>query len=188
VGLAYRYDNYSRIFKTSSGKFEFPSAALDDSVRRLSMVKVTNMPGYKPSPFLGDESKYPYILITYQPLLTLENGSQDYAWAQEIALVMHGVGWTSLAEINTEVAHSLHIRDGDEVWVESPYGRLKFKARVTEWVRPEVVAIARGQGHYAPGKWQKGIGANPNDIIGLESDPLSGQSALFNTRVRVYRA
>jgi hypothetical protein len=51
-----------------------------------------------------------------------------------------------------------------------------------------VVSIARGQGHRADGEWAKGIGVNPNEIIGVDYDRLSGQSALFNTRVRVYRA
>jgi len=51
-----------------------------------------------------------------------------------------------------------------------------------------VVAMAAGQGHYAPGQWQKGIGVNPNEIIGVDYDNLSGQSTFFNTRVKVYRA
>jgi hypothetical protein len=51
-----------------------------------------------------------------------------------------------------------------------------------------VVSIAAGQGHWAGGQWQKNIGANPNDIIGVSYDSLSGQSAFFNTRVKVYRA
>ena len=100
---------------------------------------------------------------------------------------MHGVGWCNFAEINRETAHELHISDRDEVWVESQFGRLKLKARVTDWVNPGVVAVAHGQGHYAPGKWQQGIGVNPSDIVGMDFDRLSGQSALFNTRVKVYR-
>jgi hypothetical protein len=48
--------------------------------------------------------------------------------------------------------------------------------------------MAAGQGHYAPGQWQKGIGVNPNEIIGVDYDRLSGQSTFFNTRVRVYKA
>jgi hypothetical protein len=49
------------------------------------------------------------------------------------------------------------------------------------------VAIPFGQGHYSYGKWQKGIGANPNEIIGVDYDPISGQAAFFNTRVKVYK-
>jgi anaerobic selenocysteine-containing dehydrogenase len=184
VGSAYRYGKYDRIFKTHSKKFDFAYRSLNAGSTQPS---ATIIPGLKEA-YLGNELEFPFILTTYQPLMTMENGSQDYPWAQEIALVMHGVGWTSLAEMNTETAHSLRVKDGDAVWVESPYGRLKFKARVTEWVHPEIIAIARGQGHYAPGKWQKGIGANPNDITGLGNDVFSGQAALYNTRVKVYRA
>ena len=184
MGPAYRYGNYNRIFKTRSGKFElsFHTENSGNAARPI-VIKPDSAEAY-----LGNELEFPFILTTYQPLLTMENGSQNYPWAQEIVLVMHGVGWTNYAEINTETAHALHIRDGNTVWVESPYGRLKFKARVTEWVYPGIIAIARGQGHYAPGKWQKGIGVNPNDITGLVNDMFSGQAALYNTRVKVYRA
>jgi len=45
-----------------------------------------------------------------------------------------------------------------------------------------------GQGHTSYGKWQKGIGCNPNEVIGIDFDVLSGQSAFFNTRVNMYKA
>ena len=138
--------------------------------------------------FLGDEQTYPLVLSTYQPLLTIESGNQNYPWAQEILLVMHGTGWTNYAEMNSGTAHALGIRDKQEVWVESPFGRIRLPARVTQGVHPGVVVIASGQGHYAGGKWQKGIGVNPNEIMGVGYDHLSGQSSFFNTRVRVYRA
>jgi anaerobic selenocysteine-containing dehydrogenase len=188
VGAAYRYGSYEGTFKTPSGKFEFVSRFLAEWDKSLSSMAAPGVPRYVAPVFLGDEKQFPLLLGTYQPLLTMEGGSQNYPWAQEVFLAMHGVGWTSFAEINRETAHSLHIKDGDDVWVESRFGRLKLKARVIEWVNPAVVAIARGQGHYAPGKWQNGIGVNPNDIVGVDYDRFSGQSALFNTRVKVYRA
>lgn len=146
------------------------------------------LPHYEITEFLGDEKSYPFVLTSYQPLLNIENGSQNYPWAQEIFLVMHGLGWNNFLEINEETAHKLGIRDKGMVWVESPFGCLKLKARVIQGIHPEVVAIAAGQGHYAPGQWQKGIGVNPNEIIGVDYDRLSGQSTFFNTRVKVYQA
>ncbi len=103
-------------------------------------------------------------------------------------MVMHGDGWTNFAEINSKTAQAMRIKDGDMVWVESPYNRIKAKARVFEGVHPGVVSMATGEGHYAYGKWAKGIGVNPNDIIGVDYDRISGQTAFFNTRVKVYRA
>ena len=149
--------------------------------------KLTYLPHYEEVKFLGDSQSYPLMLSTYQPLLNIENGSQNYPWAQEIFLVMHGTGWTNFAEMNSQTARDLGIRDGDMVWVESSFNRIKIRARVIEGIHPQVITIASGQGHYADGEWQQGIGVNPNEIIGVDYDRLSGQSSFFNTRVKVYK-
>ncbi|GAI35683.1 unnamed protein product, partial [marine sediment metagenome] len=146
------------------------------------------LPHYEEAQFLGDKESYPLMLSTYQPLLNIENGNQNYPWAQEIFLAMHGVGWTNFVEINSKTARALGIRDRDVVWVESPFNRIQVRARVIEGIHPQVVSISCGQGHYVDGRWQKGIGVNPNEIIGVDYDHLSGQSSLFNTRVKVYKA
>ena len=102
--------------------------------------------------------------------------------------VRHGNGWMNFVEMNSRTASNLGIRDGEMVWVESSVGRVEVRARVIEGIHPQVVSIAIGQGHYADGRWQQGIGVNPNEIIGVDYDRLSGQSSFFNTRVKVYRA
>ncbi len=188
VGSEYQYGKYGRVLRTTSAKFEFFSETLREKELPLSSVEDPGLPRFVAPSFQGDEKEYPFVLTTYQPVLQIESGNQNYPWAQEIYFVMHGVGWNSLAEMNADAARSVGVRDGEEVWVESAFSRVKAKARLTEWVRPDCVAMARGQGHYAPGKWQLGIGANPNGITGVDFDRLSGQPAIFNTRVRVYRA
>ncbi|MFC1846352.1 molybdopterin dinucleotide binding domain-containing protein [Chloroflexota bacterium] len=146
------------------------------------------LPQYRTAEFLGNQKDYPLMLITYHPLLNVENGNQNYPWAQEIFLVMHGYGWTNFVEINSSTAKGMKIKDGDDVWVESSFSKIKVKARVFEGIHPNVVAVASGEGHTACGRWAKGIGVNPNDIIGVDYDDISGQSAYFNTRVKVYKA
>ncbi|MFC2041523.1 molybdopterin dinucleotide binding domain-containing protein [Chloroflexota bacterium] len=187
VGPDYQYYKYERIFKTPSKKFEFYSGNLKELLRDKG-DGLACMPHYEDVEFVGDEYKYPLLLSTYQPLLNIENGSQSYPWAQELYLVMHGRGWANFAEINSETARALGIRDGDMVWVESPISKIMTKARVFEGIHPQVVSICGGQGHYAYGRWAKGIGANPNEITGVDYDGMSGQAAFFNTRVRVYKA
>ncbi|RJQ37981.1 MAG: hypothetical protein C4555_05640 [Dehalococcoidia bacterium] len=190
VGPAYEYYKYGRIFLTPTKKFEFRSGNLQTLLLRAgqSTGGVATLPHYEEPEFLGDPVNYPLALLPYQPLMSVENGSQNYPWAQEMFLVMHGQGWNNFAELNRHTARDLGIRDGDAVWVESPYGKIRAKARVFEGLHPGVVAIATGQGHYAYGQWQTGIGINPNEIIGTDYDSLSGQAVFFNTRVRVYRA
>jgi anaerobic selenocysteine-containing dehydrogenase len=191
IGPAYKYRKYDRIFDTPSQKFEFRSGNLEARLKELGediSNNLTLLPHYDKVAFLGDENSYPLILSTYQPLLNIENGNQNYPWAQELFLVMHGMGWTNLVEVNSRTALALGIKDGDTVWVESPFNRIRAMARVFEGIHPQVVSIACGQGHYAYGKWARGIGVNTNEIIGVDYDRLSGQSAFFNTRVRVYKA
>ena len=191
VGKEYEYKQYGRIFHTPSKKFEFYSGnlkSLNSKMRKGAEKDIDCLPNYKEPKFLGEKEKYPLILLPYQPLLVVENGSQNYPWAQEIFLPMDGVGWETLVEINSETAKILNLRDGQAVWVESPSQKIKAKVKFSEGVHPEVVVIPSGQGHYSYGKWQKGIGVNPNEIIGVDYDTISGQAAFFNTRVKVYRA
>jgi anaerobic selenocysteine-containing dehydrogenase len=191
VGKDYEYKKYGRIFNTPSKKFEFYSGNLKSIMVKMKKGKeegLDYLPHYKEAKFLGDKEKYPFVLLPYQPLMTIENGSQNYPWAQEIFLPMDGVGWETLIEINSETAKTLKLRDGQVVWLESPFQKIKAKVKFSEGVHPGVVAIPFGQGHYSYGKWQKGIGVNPNEIIGVDYDTISGQAAFFNTRVKVYKA
>ena len=191
AGKDYEYKKYHRIFQTPSKKFEFSSGNLKHLLAKTKKGKeegLDYLPHYNEAKFLGDKGKYPFILLPYQPLMVIENGSQNYPWAQEIFLPMDGVGWETLVEINSETAKSLKLRDGQLVWVESPFQKIKAKVKFSEGVHPEVVALPSGQGHTSYGKWQKGIGVNPNEIIGVDYDALSGQAAFFNTRVKVYKA
>ncbi len=187
----YEYKKYARIFQTPSKKFEFYSGnlkSLSSKTKKGTEKDFDCLPNYKQAKFLGEPDKYPLILLPYQPLMVVENGSQNYPWAQELFLPMAGMGWETLVEVNSETAKTLQLRDGQFVWVESPFKKIKARVKVSEGVHPGAVAIPFGQGHYSYGKWQKGIGVNPNEIMGVDYDTLSGQAAFFNTRVKVYKA
>lgn len=190
-GPAYKYRKYSQLFGTPSKKFEFVSGNLRSLLnfkgRALGEGEVY-FPHYSKAKWLGEENQYPLILFPYQPLLAFENGSQNYPWAQEIFLPMQGIGWASPAEVNPATALSLNLKDRDRIWIESPFGKIKTHVKISEGVPPKMVCIPLGQGHTSYGKWQKGIGCNPNEVIGIDFDLLSGQSAFFNTRVTIYKA
>jgi anaerobic selenocysteine-containing dehydrogenase len=191
IGKDYEYKRYDRIFHTPSKKFEFSSGNLKSLLAKMKKggeEGLNYLPHYKEVKFLGDREKYPFVLLPYQPLMVIENGSQNYPWAQEIFLPMHGVGWETLVEINSEIAKTLKLKDGQAVWIESPFQKIKAKVKFSQGIHPGVVAVPLGQGHYSYGKWQKGIGVNPNEIIGVDYDYVSGQAAFFNTRVKIYKA
>ncbi len=173
-GDDYQYRKYDQIFETDSGKFKFHAG-------NLSLDRLT-------SDYKGSSSDNALVLTTYHPVLDIRNGNQNYPWAQEIFLVMHGYGWNNFVEINSENADQLGIEDMDWVWVESSSGnKIKVKARVFEGTKPGAVAIALGQGHTC-GEWANDIGVNPNYIICEDYDIESGQPSFSNTRVKIYRA
>jgi anaerobic selenocysteine-containing dehydrogenase len=190
AGPNYEYRKYKKIFNTPSKKFEFSSGSLKalTGKERKTEDEQAFLPHFTEATFLGQKDKYPLILLPYQPLMAFESGSQNYPWAQEIFLPMHGVGWTTLVEINSATAAALDLKDGKEVWVESPFHKIQARVKLSEGVHPGVVAMASGQGHSSYGRWQKGLGANPNELLGVDYDRISGQSAFFNTRVKVYKA
>ncbi len=191
VGPDYKYYKYPQIFNTPSQKFEFYSSNMEAALKEAGKTnggRITCLPHYDDVKFLGDKTAYPLILANYHPLLDIEDGNQNYPWAQEIFMVMHGYGWTNFVEINSKTARNLGIKDGDTVWIESPSDKIKGRARVFQGIHPQVVAVAHGQGHYSSGRWTNGIGINPNDIIGVDYDYISGQASFFNTRVKVYKA
>ncbi len=170
-GSGYSYRNYA--FDTPSGKFEFHS----DHLERLLNVSLPKQ-----------DTVYRLQLVIYRPVLEIRSGSQNFPWAQEMYLVMQGCGWKNLVEINRETAHECHVGEGDEVIVKSSYGEIEGEVRVVEGLRPGVVAIATGQGHFASGRYADGMGVNPNDVIGTEYDEESGQPSFFGTRVSIRKA
>jgi anaerobic selenocysteine-containing dehydrogenase len=65
------------------------------------------------------------------------------------------------------------IKDADLVYVVSPRGRVRFRARVTEDIVPGAVEVNMGGGGpLGPSAWQKG---NVNELTDFENrDPISG--------------
>lgn len=167
----YKYGNYNQVFRSGPKKFMFDANNLKAGVLN--------------SEFQGSNSDEALVLTTYHPVMDVRSGNQNYPWAQEVFLVMHGRGWNNFVEMNEEDADERGIKDGDTVKVKSDFGEIKIKARVFQGIKPGAVAIALGQGHYQSGEWADDIGRNPNEIMGSAYDELSGQPCFMNTRVEI---
>ncbi len=87
-----------------------------------------------------------------------------------------------------ERLEKLGIKDGDEIWVESQYGKDKAIARVTEGIHPEVVGWQHGFGHWGFGKIAKGKGTADGQFNVTKSDPVAGQALHKEVCVKVYKA
>jgi anaerobic selenocysteine-containing dehydrogenase len=115
-----------------------------------------------------------------------ENANQP--WLQEIFGLHLFERWNTWAEINPQTGKELGISDGEMVWVESPHGKLKVKARLYKGTMPRVINIPLGLGHRSGGRWTAGLGENPNRLLaGDEMDPLTKYPIRGTTRVKVYK-
>lgn len=189
-------------FDTPSKRFEFYSDNLKELFEKLKVTEkdldtyyikargdLVYVPHYETPIFIGDKTTYPLSLVSYKNALNQEGRSQNAPWAQELYLSpLHGEAWTNFAEINPETAKKFGIADGDTIFIESQVGKIKARVKLFEGVHPEIVAMCFGQGHWAYGKWAKDKGSNPNEITGVMYEHITGMSAYFNTRVKVYKA
>jgi anaerobic selenocysteine-containing dehydrogenase len=169
----------TRSFMTPSGKFEFTSSKVG---RRQPF------PRYEAPRFFGDEKSYPFYLYVYTALALGEGSVANQPFLQEIVGPHVNMHWDSWVEMNPQTARRLGIKDGEWVFVESPSGKVKTRAKIYLGTMPGVVNIPLGQGHTAFGRWAKGRGVNPLDLIGEDYDQMSGLAVLLSTRVKVYKA
>lgn len=148
-----------------------------------------NLPHYVPTPFVGDEEEYPFMLniITLMSLGPFSVAA-NMPTLQEISGMTVDATWDSWVEINPAAARRQRLEDGDEVWVESPFGRVKTQVRIVAALRPDVVNLPYNQGHTAIGRYARDRGVNGLALLNPESEPVTGLAAFTNTRVKITRA
>ncbi len=137
--------------------------------------------------FEGNDKEYPFYLVIY-PHHGLGDGRHaNLPWMQELPDPMTSVTWGSWLEVNPKTAGALGIKQGDFIAVESPFGMITLQAYLYPGIRPDMVAVAVGQGHTHLGRYAKNRGVNPIDILPYKEDPRTGSVALNSTRVKLVR-
>ncbi len=168
-----------RGFSTPSGKIEFYSKSLATK-RDASGRPVDPLPAYTPRNW-QPTPEFPLYLINWKEASHTHTRTQNNVWLLDIkpnnSLIMH-----------PDTAARLGLAAGDEVWLESPYGKTKAKLTVTRRIHPEVVGLQHGFGHTALGAKAKGRGTSDAALRPTQACALSGQALHKETCVRVYRA
>jgi len=203
---AYPFGEWRKKFNTPSGKFEFYSLTMEQGLSELSKkgskgidsilkelkIEVRGdrafLPHFEKPRLIGEEKDYPFHLIHYKLMTAAEGRGANQPYLQEIFGPHLKEKWDSWVEINPETARAMRIQNGDPVWIESKDGKIKTKARLFAGTHPKCIHIPYGQGHRAYGRWAKGRGINPNDLMAREYDYLGGFLSHFSTRVKVYKA
>jgi anaerobic selenocysteine-containing dehydrogenase len=148
---------------------------------------------------LVDTVRYPLNALTQRPMAMYHSWDSQNAWLRQI----HSHNYLF---VNPLVGKKHGFGDGDWIWVESTHSKVRCMCRFSEAVEPGTVWTWNAIGK-ANGTW--GLGSNAdesrkgfllNHLIAEElppseagahlsnSDPVTGQAAWFDVRVRVYKA
>lgn len=192
-------------FNTPTTKFEFFGTAIeraaDDAARGGSLKAALDsmgisspgdeafMPHYEGAYSASDDDKeYPLLMMPYE-MINLSSGWVPNPHFLNKTLFDHQVRKNdSFAEINPQTAAEFKLKQGDHIVIESAKGSIKVRVNLFEGAMPGVVFLPLGLGHRAYDEYQRGKGANPNEIIDTGRDPISGHMVWCKTRVRIAKA
>lgn len=98
-----------------------------------------------------------------------------------------------LVEMNRHAAEALSIRDRDWVWIETPRGRIRQRARLTDGIHPRVICSQHAWWYperEGPeyGLWESNLNVITRNDRGQGFDPLYGGPQLRGFLCKVYRA
>jgi len=168
-----------RGFATPSGKVEFVSAWLTKKPG-ADGKPVNPLPAYEPRDWQPD-AEYPLFHINWKEASHTHTRTQNNAWLLEIKpsnpLIIH-----------PETAAKFGLAEDDDAWVESKYGKVLAKVKVTDRMHREVVGLQHGFGHTALGKQAKGRGTHDGGLRPTKADRLSGMALHKEACVKVYKA
>lgn len=166
-----------------SGVWGLSNAAAQQAVPRLDPAVLGEFEFGPGEP--ADGGEFPFILQPYLKQSWHDGRGTGLPWLQELHDPITGVAYGTWIELNPETAAALAARDGDVVEVTSASGSLRAPVVIMPAIRPDVVGIPMGQGHTASGRYARGRGANPLDIVEPAVDADSGGLAWSSTRVRM---
>ncbi|MFA5626579.1 MAG: molybdopterin oxidoreductase family protein [Thiohalomonadaceae bacterium] len=148
---------------------------------------------------LTDKHQYPLNAVTQRPMAMYHSWDSQNAWLRQIHTYNH-------LYVHPSVGAAGGFADGDWVWVESQWGKVRCISKFSEALEPGTVWTWNAVGK-AAGAWNLDPMANEskqgfllNHLISEElppheagahlsnSDPITGQAAWYDVRVRVYKA
>jgi anaerobic selenocysteine-containing dehydrogenase len=200
------YESYAEFLKVEMKKRVGPAAGRDfettwvELLRKGGLFKTNqgqgksyhwqagmNIPEPAKPRFNGNDKEFPLHLSVYPSTAFYDGRGAPLPWLQQLPDPMTTVVWDSWVEINPKTAEELGINFGDLVEVASPQGSLRVPAVIYPGIRPDTVAMPLGQGHRDTGRYAKGRGANPLQLLAMVSEGTKSLPAWNATQVRIKR-
>lgn len=166
-------------FNTPSGKGEFVSAWLANKPD-ANGNPVDPLPVYTPRDWQPD-TEYPLYFINWKEASHTHSRTQNNPWLLDIKPEGPVI-------IHPDTAEKYGIDDGDRVVIESRYGQVLGKAKLSKRMHREVIGLQHGFGHTALGRLAAGRGTSDSNLRPTKADPISGMALHKEACVRVRRA
>jgi len=176
-----RYYKYkTQGFETPSGKFEIYNGL-------LQMLGRDPLPVYREPPLTPVSA--PELFKEYPLILTTGAKIRGFFHSEGRQIgPLRKANPDPLVEIHPDTAASLGIREGDWVFIETPHGRVKMRARLTDVVAPDVVSAQHAW--WFPEQEPPGYGykqSSVNLLFGpMTYDPDTGSESLRSALCKVY--
>ena len=195
------FDDFYSYLRTAllKNKGEFAEAGVDEDVywNDLLSVGIINVGGnvnklvdkistniQLPPPPERDKD-YPFTLIPSVTASLRDGRHANQPWLQESPDPLTTIVWDSWVEIHPKKAAELGIVEGDILEVESRNGSIKAQAYLFPGIHPDAVSIPLGRGHEAMGRYAKGYGVNPFQILDRVFDKETAELAMHETLVKL---
>ncbi|SPQ01977.1 Molybdopterin oxidoreductase, 4Fe-4S domain [Candidatus Sulfobium mesophilum] len=170
--------------------FDTPSRKLEITSTFLKKNKHTGLPEYS-EPEDRPTADFPLYLINFKQNEHTHSRTFNNDYLMEMKP-------DNPLLINSATASKLGLKDGDAIWIESPYAKAKGTVQITERIHPEVVALQHGYGHWGFGKVAKGslnkinkwspAGTNDGQFFAGKAEKLSGQIVAKEIGVKLVKA
>jgi len=186
----YFHREWDRVFRIPSGKFAFSSALLARSFEVTPEANEAAAGEQQCLPYCASRKEtpdgmYPLELYIYPLPVLVGVASPNLPWLNDIAGAYMFEKWCTWVEIHPETAERFELTEHDHVAVRTSRGELVLPVKIYAGLMPEVIAIPFGFGHRTGGRWCKGIGENPADLVEARRDPLTGRSLWHGTRASI---
>jgi len=171
-------------FRTPSGKVEIFSSTL----RSLGKEPLPAYVEPAVSPYSTPElaQRYPYVLTAGRRIPVYYHSSlRNMPWLRQLAPEPE-------VELNALTAKALGIEAGAWVWIETPTGKIRMKAKPTNGIHPKVVSATHGWWQGCP---ELGLPGYPDDMSNVnvlsdnkKYDPVTSGPGMRSQLCRIYGA
>jgi len=161
-------------------------SGIDLDKYKLAMAPLPEKGHAFPTPHI-DASDYPFYLITYKRMYRNQSGNTALN-----PILNHALGQDTnenFVVINRATAQRKKIEDGAVVTIETRVGKVQGKAKLSEGIRPDTLAVSYHYGQQSqafPGTARKGIWVN--SILESHPDVVSGMDSFNDSKCKLYKA